>query len=183
MSMTLSRCSSPSMPVVCARIGDRPVQVARQGLAQDVPHKRALARAGHTGHANKKPNGESRVDVFEVIVRGPLDREKSPVGTLRSAGSRSPSYPRGTAGQALRASCQVVDRPLGDDFTSLDTGPGPKVDQVVGRRTVSSSCSTTTTVLPSSASRRKRRKQAVVVARMQADRRLVENVQHPHQPG
>ena len=48
-------------------------------------------------------------------------------------------------------------------------------------RIVSSSCSTTTTVLPRSRKLGQRVEQPLVVARMQADRRLVENVQHADQ--
>ena len=49
-------------------------------------------------------------------------------------------------------------------------------------RIVSSSCSTTTTVLPMIAQLRERVEQPVVVAGVQADRRLVENVEHADQP-
>ena len=88
-------------------------------------------------------------------MRSPLDREKSPIGNLAYGRNRDRLFTREVrTRQALTCLCQVVDRPLSDDFTSLDTGPGPKVDQVIGARMVSSSCSTTTTVLPSSASRR-----------------------------
>ena len=45
------------------------------------------------------------------------------------------------------------------------------------------SCSTTITVLPPSRSRRSSAEQAVGVARVQADRRLVQHVERVHQPG
>ncbi len=48
-------------------------------------------------------------------------------------------------------------------------------------RMVSSSCSTTTTVLPRSRNWRSVSKQPIVVARVQADRRLVQDVEHAHQ--
>ena len=50
-------------------------------------------------------------------------------------------------------------------------------------RMAARSCSTTTTVLPASRRRRSKREQAVGVARVQADRGLVEHVQRVHQPG
>ena len=60
-------------------------------------------------------------------------------------------------------------------------GPGPKSTMWSAARIVSSSCSTTITVLPWSRSRAERFQQAVVVAGVQADRRLVEDVEHAHQ--
>ena len=50
-------------------------------------------------------------------------------------------------------------------------------------RIVSSSCSTTTTVLPRSRSRDSVVKQATIVALVQADRRLVEHVEHAGEVG
>ncbi len=87
------------------------------------------------------------------------------------------------AGQALRRFGQVVDRSLGDDFAPLDARPRPEVDQVVGR-------SHRVLVVLDNHDRVAQlgeppqgEEQAVVVARMQADRRLVQDVQHPHQAG
>ena len=56
--------------------------------------------------------------------------------------------------------------------------PGPMSMMWSARRIVSSSCSTTTSVLPLSPSLRQRVEQDAVVARVQADRRLVEHVAH-----
>ena len=64
----------------------------------------------------------------------------------------------------------------------LTPGPGPKSTRWSAARIVSSSCSTTITVLPTSRSRCERGDQAVVVAGVQADRGLVEDVEHADQP-
>ena len=61
--------------------------------------------------------------------------------------------------------------------------PGPMSTHVVGVRIASSSCSTTITVLPRSRSRLQRFEQARVVALVQADRRLVEHVEHAGEAG
>ena len=60
-------------------------------------------------------------------------------------------------------------------------GPGPKSMRWSAARIVSSSCSTTTTVLPRSRRFGQRVEQSLVVARVQADRWLVENVEHADQ--
>ena len=57
--------------------------------------------------------------------------------------------------------------------------PGSHVDEVVGPPHQLSSCSTTSTVLPPSRSASRALGQPVDVARVQADRRLVEDVAHP----
>ena len=49
-------------PVVRARLGDGPVQVARKCLAKDVAHQRAFSRARNPRHADKKPQRKRRVD-------------------------------------------------------------------------------------------------------------------------
>ena len=74
--------------------------------------------------------------------------------------------------------------PRVDDLAAVLAGARADVDDPVGdSRIVSSSCSTTSTVLPRSRSRIERVDQPAVVALVQADRRLVEHVQHADQAG
>ena len=61
-------------------------------------------------------------------------------------------------------------------------GPGPKSTMWSAARIVSSSCSTTTTVLPWSRSRASVSSRRSLSRGMQADRRLVEDVEHADQP-
>ena len=77
---------------------------------------------------------------------------------------------------------QVVDRPLGDDLAPLDAGPRPEVDEVVGgahRVLVVLDDDHRIAQLGKAA---EGDQQPVVVAGVQADRRLVEDVEHAHQP-
>ena len=71
-------------------------------------------------------------------------------------------------------------RPLGDDLAAFTPAPGPKSTSQSAARIVSSSCSTTMTVLPSRGAAQGG-DQPVVVALVQADRRLVEDVEHADQ--
>ena len=102
---------------------------------------------------------------------------------MRFFGNRDRLVPaRYWPGQALPGACQVSERPLSDDFAAFDAGAGAEVDEVVGRAhrvlivlddddRVSLMCEPL-----------QGREQPVVVARVQADRRLVEDVEHAHQP-
>ena len=73
----------------------------------------------------------------------------------------------------------------GDDDRGRRARPrrGPMSTTQSAVRIVSSSCSTTISVLPMSPQPDQRLDQPMVVALVQADRRLVEDVQHAHQPG
>ena len=78
---------------------------------------------------------------------------------------------------------QVVDRPLRDDFAPLDAGPWPKVDQVVGRAHGVFIVFDDDNRVAQLSEPAQRRQQSIVVTRVQADRRLIENVEHSHEPG
>ena len=58
-----------------AGVADAGVEVAAEGLDQDVVDQRALARAGNAGHANERPQGNLDVDVLEIVVAGAADDE------------------------------------------------------------------------------------------------------------
>ena len=68
-----------------------------------------------------------------------------------------------------------------DDLAAVLAGAGADVDDPVGRRIVSSSCSTTRNRVAEVAQPVQRVDQAPVVALVEADRRLVEHVQHADQ--
>ena len=70
-----------------------------------------------------------------------------------------------------------------DDLAAVLARARPDVDDVVGDLIVSSSCSTTSTVLPRSRRRIERLDEPAVVALVEADRRLVEHVEHADEAG
>ena len=49
------------------------VEIAAEGLDQDVVDQRALARAGNAGDAHERAQGDLDVDILEVVVRGAAD--------------------------------------------------------------------------------------------------------------
>ena len=184
MSITLSSWSSPSIPSWAPGSPMRAVQVAGQGLAEDVVDQRALARAGDARHADEHPQREGDVDALEVVVPRPLTVSRRPSGALR-CGRNGDGGLAGEvgAGEALLGFRQVGERPLGDDLAPLDAGARAEVDQPVGR------AHRVLVVLDDDhrvahvAEPLEGGDQAVVVARMQADRGLVEDVEHADQPG
>ncbi len=107
-----------------------------------------------------------------------LDPRSSASPAPQSSASRSETLPSRSA--SLRAISSAV--PMATTSPPRTPGPGPKSMMWSAARIVSSSCSTTTTVLPRSRRLGERVEQPFVVARMQADRRLVENVEHADQP-
>ena len=58
-----------------ARIADAAVEIAEQGLGQDVVDQRALAGPGNAGHAHQHPQRNLDVDVLEIVVPCAADDE------------------------------------------------------------------------------------------------------------
>ncbi len=115
------------------------------------------SRARHAARSTRRPSGASAVR-----------RERSPSARARSAiagrPGRAPRGPRTTT-------CPPWRPPL-----------GPRSMTWSAARMVSASCSTTSTVEPMSASERRFAQEALRVARVQADRGLVEHVERARQP-
>ena len=162
----------------------RAVQPVRDRLVEHLVDERRLARARHAGHAaERRRAGPSTSTSLEVVLRRAHD--------LDVAGRRAP----------LRrhldpCACPTRNWPVSDSSTCIDLArpcpaatiwppcspaPGPMSTRWSAARIVSSSCSTTSTVLPRSRSRSQRPDQLRVVALVQADRRLVEDVEHADQ--
>ena len=98
---------------------------------------------------------------------GDLDRLRRRTGTGRSA----------TSGLAMISS----GVPIATTWPPSSPAPGPRSTTKSAARMVSSSCSTTSTVLPRSRRRLSVSSSRRVVALVEADRRLVEDVEHADQ--
>ena len=160
------------------------VQLPRRGLVERVDDERRLAAAGDAGDAGEERRaGSSPVTFFRLLPRAPTILSSRPGGRRGAAsGSRTVALAGEIlAGQRIRVGGDLGRRPLGDDLAAVHAGAGADVDDVVGGEIASSSCSTTITVLPRSRRRLQRVEQPRVVALVQADRRLVEHVEHAGQ--
>ncbi len=116
-------------------------------------------------------------------MAGAFDREEAPIRDLAHRGDRDHPLARQVrTGQALARPRHVVDRPLGDHLAALDPRARPEIDQMVGRphRVLVVLDDHDGVAQPGQPAQR--RQQPVVIARMQPDRRLIQNVKDPDQP-
>jgi hypothetical protein len=129
----------------------------------------------------KVPSG-IRGDAFRLLPRAPMDGELLAVALARAGRARRSRACRTDIGRSgCRVGDDLVGRALRDHLAAMHAGARAHVDDIVGLRIASSSCSTTMTVLPRSRRRFSVVEQPVVVALVQADRRLVEHVEHARQ--
>ena len=183
MAIILSRCSRPSIRSWAPGIAEAAVEIAPQGLDQDVVHQRALARAGNAGDADEHAQRNLHVDVLEVVVRGAADDELGVADGPALGGDFDPPLAgKILPGEALRLGDDFVDRAGGHDVPAANARPGAEIDDVVGRPHRVFVVLDDDHRVALVAEPGERFQQAVVVAGVQADRRLVENVEHAHQP-
>ena len=162
-----------------AGIADPAVQVAVQDFGQDVVDQRALAAAADTRHTDHAPERNLDVDVLEVVLRRAPDHQLFAGRLLARRGNRdrfrAVQEPRGQAGLFRRK--DVGDRSLRDDLPPFDAGAGPEIDEPVGGEHRLFVMLDHDHRVADIAQAAERFDQFEVVARVQADRRLVEDVE------
>ncbi len=191
-----------------ARFAVAAIQVATEGLDQDIVDQRTLAGTGNTGHAGKRPQGDLHVDVLEVVVAGAANCEdRSGRLFLRSftrCGMRGPVLIGGKdlrslgdaplggdidlflAGKILSGDAPLgpghgLDVTVGHNFAATDPRTGPEVDDMIGRPHRLFVMFHNDDGVAGVAEAGERIQQAAIVAGMQADGRFVQDVQHAHQ--
>ena len=160
----------------------RLVQAVRDGVVERLVDQRPLARAGDAGDAAEDPERDVDVDVLEVVLAGAADEQRA--ARLRGAPPgtsivRLPEryWPVGEAGSLAHLSRGA----RGDDVAAVDAGAGPDLDEVVGGHHRVLVVLDHDHRVAEVAQALERRDQLLVVALVQADRGLVEHVQHAHQ--
>ena len=159
------------------------VQAVGDGLVEDVVDERGLARPGDPGHAREHPQRYVDVDVAQVVLAGAEDldvaaRRPPPGGRLDRGGTREV-----LAGERLGHPLDLGGRALGHDPAPVLAGAGAEVHEVVGgahRLLVVLDHDHRVAEVPQPL---ERGDQLRVVPLVQADRGLVEDVQHAHQRG
>ncbi len=142
-----------------------------------------LPEPRHAGDADERAERNLDVDVLQIVVRGaddpqPLARRADGAASgFRSA--RSPD--RYLPGQAARLVGDLVGVPVGDHLAAAHARAGAEVDDVIGGPHRVFVVLDDDHRVAHVAQLRERVEQPVVVARVQADRRLVENVEHADQ--
>ena len=135
--------------------------------------------------ATKHAERDVDVDVPEVVGGGAADAEREAghrAAALRGHRDAAPAAEERAGERAARAAEQAIGGPANSrSRRRARRRPGPRSITWSAARMMAGSCSTTTTVLPWSRRRWSRRHQALGVARVQADRRLVEDVERVHE--
>ncbi|MCK7519432.1 MAG: hypothetical protein MZV64_17720 [Ignavibacteriales bacterium] len=143
-----------------------------------------MPEPGHAGDADQLAQRDVDVNVFQVV--GACARRWSdalPLPLRRFFGTGDLLAPeRYAPGQRLRVRQNLLRRAFGDDLSAVFARAGTEVDHPI--------CSADGLVVvlddqhgvAQVAQSLERVQQAGVVARVQADRRLIQHVQHAHQP-
>ena len=76
-----------------ARLAQPEVQIATQGLDQDVANQRTLARAGNAGHTNERPQGDLDVDLLEIVLLRAADDQLLTIALAALLGNFDLSLP------------------------------------------------------------------------------------------
>ena len=228
MAISLSRCSSPSIRSCSPGVADAAVQIAAQGLDQNVVDQRALARAGNAGDADERAERNLDVDRAKIVVAAPRSerrrgkcveaaawrgsdsasrlffspfcrqsrsrrttlglplRQFATSHSALGAARRSRHFDLQLAGQilpgdALRRLGRSPRRCLGHDIAAAHAGAGTEIDDVIGRPHRVFVVLDDDDRVAHVAQLRERVEQLFVVARMQADRRFVEDIEHADQ--
>ena len=164
--------------LVVARLRARVVEPVGERLVDDLVDERRLARAGHARDADELAERELDVDVLQVVLARAAHAEGAAVvGAARRDRDAPPAgeeLPRDRALVALH----VARRALGDDLAAVLAGAGPHVHDPVGRAHHLLVVLDHEHGVAEVAQPLERRDQPAVVALVQADRRLVEDVEH-----
>ena len=172
-------------PAVLAGMLARAVQPARQGLVERLDDQGALAAARDAGDAGEGAERDAGRHVLQVVLARALHGQPAAALGRRLAallGNGHLAKAREVlAGEAGAVGHDLLGRALGDDPAAMRPGARPHVDQMVG------GADRVLVVLDHQhrvaevAQAGQRLQQPVVVALVQADRRLVEHVEHAGQ--
>ena len=152
-------------------------------LVEHLVDQRALARAGGAGDRHQLAQRERHVHRFEVVLPGPAHDERLAVAfsPLLGGGDRSLAG-KELPGRRRLAREHVIDRSLHHHLAAVDPGSGTHLHQVVGGADGVFVVLDDDDRVADVAQALQRGDHLHVVLRVQADARLVEHVEHPHQP-
>ena len=167
-----------------ARFVGRLVQRARQCAVEDVVDQRGLAGAADAGDGREHAQRKRDVDRLQIVLASATDRQRP--FERRAARLRRLDGPRARQVRARERRSRVVGhqlrrRALKDHVTAVLAGAGPEIDDVVGGSNRLLVVFYDDDRVAQIAQAGQRRQQLAVVALMQADRRLIEHVQHARQ--
>ena len=183
MSMILSMCSSPSMRSCGAGASLGVVELARDRLVERVDQQGRLAAAGDAGDAGEQAERNFRGDVFQIMparadqLEGAARIERAPLRDRHHLRAGEV-----LAGERMGRGHDVGGRALGDDVAAMHAGAGADVDHVVGGADRVLVMLDHDHGVAEVAQALERFQEPRIVALVQADRRLVQHIEHAGQP-
>ena len=183
MSMTLSRWSTPSIRSCRPGSVIAPLRSRARASRRMSPTSELLPEPLTPVTQTNRPSGISTSMSLRLCCRAPTIFRRRSVGGLRYAGTSIALRPERYWPVRLAGDLgELVERPLGDDLAPLDAGAGAEVDEVVGRAHRVLVVLDDDDRVADVAEPLEGGDQAVVVAGVEADRGLIEDVEHPDQP-
>src|ERR1700682_2240937 len=162
----------------------RTIEVLRQAAIQNVAHQRALARAADAGDTDQLAQREIHIDVLQVVLGGATHNDHLAVTLAAPPRQRDRSLTaKKRARDRLGRFQDVVERPGGDNVSAVLAGSRSDVDDEVGRPHRLFVVLDHDHRVADVSQRQQRGDQLSVVSLVQADRRLIEDVQDAHQLG
>ena len=160
----------------------RTVDFVRQRAIQNVVHQRRFPAAGDARHNNQPPQRELDVDPFQVVLAGIADANRFAVARAafrrNRDGQRAGKIP---AGQRRFAGADFIRSSARHQFAAQPPRARAEIDHVIGALDRLRIVFDDEHRVAHVAQGRQGIEQAVVIARMQADRRLIEHIEHSAQ--
>ena len=181
ISITLSKISMPSTAGVRAWLDARAVEPVGERLEDDLVHERRLAGPRDARDADELADRELDVEILEVVLCGAADEERAVV-LLPPLGHRDRALPgEELARDRFTHPLDLRGGAFGDDLAPVQPRARPHVDEPVGAAHHLLVVLDDEDGVADVAQPLKRVDQARVVALVEADRRLVEDVEHADQ--
>ena len=172
----------PFDAVVCSRLGDRAVEIACQGVSQNIADQGRLPRPADARHADEQADRDFDIDPPQIVLTRPDDLELAIARSPAFGGDRDRLAPGEILpGEALRVvgkSCEIAAR---NDDSALHARPRSEIDEVVRsahRIFVVLDDDHRVADVPQAF---ESRDQLVVVPRVEADRWLIQNIEDADQ--
>ncbi len=170
-------------PVVLGRMVARAHDAAGGGLVERLDQEGRLAPAGHPGHGGKDAERDRGGDVLQVVAARADDFEFPLLLRLAPFRGHSDFEIAGEilSGDRVRVGHDLVGLALGDHLAAMHAGSRADIDHIVGSQDRILVMLDHDHRIADVAQMLERIEQPGVVALVQADRRLVEHVEHASQ--
>ena len=161
------------------------VEVTREGAVKDVAHQRGLPRSRHPGHGGEDTKGDLDVQVAEVVLARADDPEHIPFRRLAALlGHAHPElFPQIARREGGRVLQDIIDLPLDHHVPAVLPRPGSQVDDVVGGADGLLVVLDHDHRVAEVAEFAEGAEEACVVALVEADARLIQDIEHAYEAG